>query len=315
MFSVEKILRKLAEEKHPWRSRYLPGLSGLSRAEAEAFKNIWCTLAVEERRRIISSLVEVGERDCGLDFSYLFRLCLEDEDEEVRLQALEGLWEDEDPGLIVPLVKLLRNDASSRVRAAAAASLGRFMLKAEMEKLDQYYIRLMYETLLEVAEREGEELEVRRRAIEALAYSGDERVARLIEMAYNHPDEKMRVSAIFAMGRNAHPRWRSILLNELENPDAAIRYEAARACGEMEVKEAVAVLSKLTQDPDFEVREAAVWALGNIGGREAKRILYGLLDGDDDAIKEAVEEALEVLEFLSNPLGFTLFEEFDEDEF
>jgi len=312
MFNVRTILRKLAEDKQPWRSRFLSGLSGLSRSEVEDFKAVWPTLSHQERRRIINALVEVGERDCGLDFSYLFRLCLNDEDEEVRLQALEGLWEDDDPGLIMPLVKLLKSDASHRVRAAAAASLGRFMLKAETNRLDGYYVRVLYNALLEVAEREDEDLEVRRRAIEALAYSDDERVIKLIEMAYEHPDERMRVSAIFAMGRNSNPRWRSIVLDELENPHPEIRYEAARACGELRVKEAVGPLARLIYDPDFEVREAAVWALGSIGGREARRILYQLLNNGEESLREAVEEALDELEFAFDPLGFLIYEDFEE---
>ena len=314
MFNVERILRKLAEEEKPWKSRYLSGLSGLSKSEAEEFKRLWPTLSHRERRRIISALVEIGERDCGVDFSYLFRLCLDDEDEEVRLQALEGLWEDDDPGLIMPLVKLLRGDASHKVRAAAAATLGRFMLKAEAKRLDGYYVRVLYEALLEVAERENEDLEVRRRAVEALAYSNDERVLRLIEMAYEHPDERMRVSAIFAMGRNADPRWRSFVLDELENPHPEIRYEAARACGELRLREAIDTLARLVYDPDFEVREAAIWALGSIGGKEARRILYRLLDEGEESLREAVEEALDELEFDSDPLGFLIYEDF-EDEF
>ena len=309
MLSVRRILQKLAEEEHPWKSRYLSGLSALSRAEAEDFRAVWRTLAPEERRRIVGALVEMSERDCGVDFSYLFRICLEDEDEEVRLQALEGLWEDDDPGLVMPLVRLLKNDGSLRVRAQAASSLGRFMLRALQERLDGYFFRRVYDALLEVAEREDEEIEVRRRAIESLAYSGDERVVNLIEMAYRHQHGKMRVSAIFAMGRNAHPRWRPIVLRELENPDAEIRYEAVRACGEMGLKEAVNILARLVNDPDYEVREAAIWALGNIGGKEARRILYGLLSEGDENLREAVEEALDELEFSSDPLGFVLYEE------
>ncbi len=303
MSEIEVILRKLAEDPKPWRSRYLAGLAGLSRREAQSFQEIWRTLSVENRKKIISALVEVSERDSSLDFSYLFRLCLEDDDEEVRLQALEGLWEDEDPALVVLLVKLLRKDPSFRVRAAAASSLGRFLLYAGTSKLDDYYASLVYSALMEAAREEN--LEVKRRAIEALSYSAldDENVLKLIEEAYHHPSDKMKASALFAMGKNANPRWRSIVLKELHNPRPEIRYEAARACGEMGLKEAVESLASLVKDKDHEVREAAIWALGNIGGNEARRILLHFLREGDDSIKEALEEALREASFSSEPLN------------
>ncbi len=303
MLEVGVILRKLAEDPKPWRSRYLAGLAGLSREEARSFQETWRTLPVESRRKIMNALVEASEKDCSLDFSYLFRLCLEDEDEEVRLQALEGLWEDEDPGLVVPLVRILKRDPSFKVRAAAASSLGRFLLRAGTSRLDDYYGRLVYSALMEAAR--GEDLEVRRRAIEALSCSAldDEDVLKLIEEAYHHPSEKMKASAIFAMGRNANPRWHSIVLKELRNPKPEIRYEAARACGEMGLREAVEILASLVQDRDQEVREVAIWALGSIGGSEARRILMQFLREGDDSIREAVEEALREADFSSDPLN------------
>ncbi len=303
MLDVTEILKKLAEDQKPWRSRYLAGLAGLSRGEALSFQKTWQTLPIETRRKIINALVEISENNSSLDFSYLFRLCLEDEDEEVRLRSLEGLWEDDDPSLIVPLVKLLKKDPSLKVRAAAASSLGRFLVRAGTSKLDDYYARLVYSALLEAAETE--DLEIRRRAIEALACSpsDDEKVLKLIEEAYNHPDENMKASAIYAMGKNANPKWRAFVLKELRNPKAAIRYEAARACGEMGLKEAVEILADLARDKDYEVREAAIWALGSIGGNKARNILIKFLTEGDESIREAVEDALREIDFSSDPLN------------
>lgn len=303
MLEVKVILKKLAEDPKPWRSRYLASLAGLSREEAKSFKEVWRTLPVENRRKIINALVEASEKDCSLDFSYLFQICLEDEDEEVRLQALEGLWEDEDPGLVVPLVKLLKKDPSNKVRASAASSLGRFLLRAGTSKLDSYYGQLVYSALMEAAQ--GDDLEIKRRAIESLSYSAldDEKVLRLIEEAYHYPNDKMKASALFAMGKNANPRWRAFVLKELRNPKPEIRYEAARACGEMGLKEAVEILATLVRDKDYEVREAAIWALGSIGGSEARRILLNFLKEGDDSLREAIEEALREAEFSSDPLN------------
>jgi hypothetical protein len=142
-------------------------------------------------------------------------------------------------------------------------------------------------------------VEVRRRAVESIAYLSDERVREIIEAAYYDDDERMRVSAVFAMGRSADPLWSSIVLKELESPYPEMRYEAARACGELEISDAVPILANLVEDQDREVQEAAIWALGNIGGNEARRILESCYITGDDFLREAVEEALDQLELLS----------------
>ena len=81
-----------------------------------------------------------------------------------------------------------------------------------------------------------------RRALESLSYCCDSRVSALIEAAYDSDEPRMRISALFSMGRSADPRWTSIVLQELENGEAEMRFEATRACGELQVTDAVPVL-------------------------------------------------------------------------
>ena len=294
-------------------------LSGLDRAEAMEVEAAWRDLPVRTRREVILTLVEVAENDFEADFGAVFRIALDDPDATVREAAVEGLWEDEDVRLVPRFAAFLREDPAPNVRAAAAASLGRFLLLGELGKIRPLPHQQAYEALLAACRSLQETLEVRRRALEALAYSGEEEVAALISEAYRHPEEKMRVSAVFAMGRSADERWAEYVLRELLSPNPEMRFEAARACGELGLEEAVATLIELVEDVDPEVREAAIWALGQIGGDEARSTLKRCLRSDNEALREAARDALRELEFLHGDLGtllipFDFFDEDDEDE-
>lgn len=293
----------------------VPNLYSLSRMceeEMQLLRRAWPEVSAERRRRIIGLLVELAEADFAVDFNAVFRFCLTDEDDEVRKAAVDGLWEDKDAALIEPLAGLLRDDPSARVRAAAATALGRFVLLGELGKLEADLQASAEEALMEAIHSASEELEVRRRAVESIAYSGQEGVQDIIEDAYYHEREEMHVSAIFAMGRSADPYWSDIVIAELSSPDPAMRYEAAHACGELEISDAVPYLPPLTRDLDREVQEAAIWALGHIGGSEAQRILEECHAEGDESLREAIEEALEYLEFLRYSPEIPSLDDFEE---
>lgn len=273
----------------------LYGLSDLEEEERTRFEEVWERVPTQRRRQVLQALIEIAETSFLVDFGPIFRFCLGDEDARVRALAINGLWEDNDWRLASLLIRLLREDPAAEVRAAAASALGRFVLAGELEDWAQARAAKICETLLKVFESGQEPLEVRRRALESLAYASNERVPTLIEAAYWDDEPKMRVSALFAMGRSADPRWASIVLQELHNDDPEMRYEAARACGELQLVQAVPMLEKLTQDPDREVQETAIWALGQIGGREARCILEACYEWGDEFICEAVDDALAIL--------------------
>jgi HEAT repeat protein len=292
----EKLLQQISDTSNRLSVASLYGLSRMDREEVLLFQKVWPSIAVERRRQIINFLVEIAEGSFEVNFGPIFRFCLNDEDEQVRRAAIEGLWEDDDPALINPLIKLLRDDPSIAVRAEAATSLGRYVLLGELDKIKAKYFALVQEALLETIRSSSEDLEVRRRAIESIAYSSEEAVRGIIEAAYYDEDERMRISAVFAMGRSADPYWSDLVIKELESAKPEMRYEAAVACGELKLLEAIPLLAELVNDPDREVLEAAIWALGQIGGNESRRILYKCYREDDEFLCEAVDEALENLE-------------------
>lgn len=278
-----------------------------------AFKNIWPTIPTPRRRDIMQELVEIGEANFEVYFDPVFLLGMGDEDAEVRAAAINGLWENENPSLIGPLVHLLRTDDTPLVRATAAIALGRFVYLGEIEEIDQHQALLAEEALLETIHQGAEDIEVRRRAIESIAYSSEPAVAQIIENAYYDENEKMQVSAIFAMGRSADSQWRPQVIAELDNENSEIRFEAARASGELEASEAVSKLVELIEDdPDLQVQEMAIWALGKIGGTTAREALEECLESDIESIAMAAEEALDELNLFTD--SFNLFDFGDDDD-
>ncbi len=298
---LDALLEELKSAQMPQQeSLYL--LSHLDAEDVAQVRDVWPNLPVEMRQHLVTLFAGIAEADFEVDFGAIFRIGLEDTDAQVRTTAVEGLWEDQDVHLVPPLIERLYDEATS-VRAAAAMSLGRFVLLGEMGKTRPDPFSQAYEALLTTCQNTAELYEVRRRALESLSYVDTEDVVALIHAAYEAPQEKMRVSAVFAMGHSADTRWATHVKQELLSPNPELRYEAARACGELQLSDTVAELEELTEDVDLEVQEAALWALGQVGGDKARQILLYCCESDCEATRTAAEAALDELEFLHGDLS------------
>ena len=263
----------------------------------------FCLIMDEERHReVVAAMVEQAEENLELDFTSIFRQCLRDGDDRIVQLGIEGLWEQEDRWLVKELVELLRSERGPLVRSAAALALGKFPLLAQEGKLQPQDGELVYRVLMDFLEDEIEDLEVRRRCLEAVAPFNTEEVEGYIRWAYEDEDQDLRSSAIYAMGRTGEIGWLPTLLQELESYDAAVRYETAHACGELGEQDAAPYLTDLLQDDDPEVRLACIAALGKIGGAVARRALIDCVRDGDAAMSEAAHAELENLQFLDDPM-------------
>jgi HEAT repeat protein len=161
---------------------------------------------------------------------------------------------------------------------------------------------------------EDDNLEIQRSCIEALGFSSRPGVEEIINTAYLSSEEKLRQSALTAMGRSANEMWAEIIINELDSPSPYLRIEAARAIGELEIRSAVGNLVELLDDVSDDVRTNAIWSLGQIGGsiaRDALETFQTTIEGKQAS--EQVEEALEHIAFLEGTPDFLLYD-FDEEE-
>jgi len=297
-------LDELSESSNPLSISKLANLSSLSAEESKLFKKAWSNIDVERRRQIACQLVEITSSNYHLEFDEAFRIILEDSDQQTRLNAIEGLRDCEDRSFIDPLVDLLDKKYDDQTRAAAGVALGKFAILAELGKLNSCQSSQIENVLMSIIRNDKEQIEVRRRAIEAIAPLSHSQVKDIIRNAYNSADPDLKQSALCAMGRNCDPIWLPFLLKEMHSPDPEIRYEAALACGELCVPEAVPQLLKLTRDSEIQVQLAAVSSLGHIGSIEAKGDLQRCLRDTDERIRQAAEIALEELGFSDDPLSF-----------
>jgi HEAT repeat protein len=296
---LEFALLRLADEGRPVRATNLAPLSDVPRSQMEVFRASWARFSPERRLELIRELVEQAEANIRLNFYAILRELLTDVDAQVRKLAIEGLWEDNRSTLIAPLVNLVVHDPVPDVRAAAAISLGRFVLLGALGEIGDEPARRAEEALRTTWSRLREVTEVRRRALEGLAYIDAAEVRELIQAAYYDDDPLLRQSAVFAMGRSADRRWARHVLAELGSRDAAMRFEAAVAAGELALPASVTPLVRLLEDVDATVRSAAATALGQVGGPAARRALQIAAQGEDEVLAEAAETALEELGFSS----------------
>lgn len=297
----EETIAALVNSEAPLLNAKLIKLSNLSSTELETFKHFWTAIEPKRRRQIVSRLVEMTEDNIELNFDRIFRHCLKDLDDEVQCRAIEGLWENEESPLINPLIDLLEDD-SEKVQTVAAIALGKFVLLAEYKKLSSSYTTKIQEALLKTINDTNKTLEVRRRTLEAIAPLSLPQVKETIMEAYHSPNARLRVSSIYAMGKNGDSFWSPILLNELANVDAEMRYEAAIACGELEKVAAEPHLIQLINDAVIDVRLVAIQTLGKIGGTKTKEILKQCLSNPNEAIRQAAEQVLNDLKIKEDPL-------------
>ena len=250
--------------------------------------------------------IEDGYRPFDKHALTLLRSLLDDPDAQVRAEAIACLWNDPDSRWIDVLMHKATDDPHSEVRTHAISALGRYVFEgdaAAFEDWDGYennitaddYARVT-DFLFRFAQDPEEAVEVRRYAIEALAFrSEDADVHDLIEWAYQHSDRRLRVSALFSMARNGDPRWTEYILAELHSRDTEIQYEAVHAAGELSLEEATDTLIDMVRGKNVRkpLRLLAIYALGQIGNERAYPVLDRLTHSRDRDVREVAREAIE----------------------
>ncbi len=303
----DNVLSLLRDTSRPFPPQALYYFSSLAPDNLAALEAAWPEVDPERRFNLLDDLTDLSEANFEVCFDAVFRLALDDESAPARAAAIRGLWEVEEPDLMGRFMHLMQSDPATEVRAAAASALGRFVYLGEVEDITPTQARRIEDSLIATINSK-DELEVRRRALEALAYSGRPEVAALIREAYGSPEEKLRVSAVFAMGRSADEQWAPHVLAELESVMPEIRFEAARAAGELELEDAVPSLAKMGDDSDRQVREAAIWSLSQVGGPRARKALKLLLRKAEPDEREFVLDALDNLDFTDEVQSFPLLD-------
>jgi HEAT repeat protein len=267
----------------------------------------------QEKIALLKKLVE--SEDVFYDNQSTFQAYLSDHDPEVRILAIQGLWDYPDPDLIDPLVDIAQRDPDQQVRNRAITALGRYVYEGEMadydydwgeletvireDELPEESYRRVVAFLLEMARDPSVSLDERRFSIEALGFSSDPEIIDLLEQAYHAPDVEMKVSALFAMGRSGLVQWDDYILAELDSPISQIQLEAVRAAGELFLDEATpALLALASSATDQNLRHEAIWALGHMTSIEVWQFLDDLTQDplEDEETRQLADAALDEYE-------------------
>ena len=314
---LDTTLKTLRENDGSVNTTLYYGLSRLEPSEIRRLAPVWSELTPAFRRKLLRELIEASETNFELDYNTLGYYALDDADAGVREAAIELLWEDESMPLMYRLNDLAVEDEAVEVRAAAASALGRFILGGEMGDLDEAEIARVQETVVSILNNLDEDIDVRRRALEAISNSTHEILEEAIREAYDSHDRRMQISSVFAMGRSCDEQWSEFVVQQLDSEDEEMRYEAARAAGELEIETAVRALTRLALDDDREVKEVAIWSLGEIASKEATRTLERLATEakrlHDDELMEVIEDALGTASMGSSSLYMMRLDEDDEN--
>jgi len=303
-----KLIEALLDESTPFSPRYLNRLSDLEPADSALLAESWPLITLRRRQALLEDLEEVHLADDLLCFEEVGRIALKDNAPGVRQRAINILREYELVDLLPTFLQMSEHDPDADVRAASASALATFIYLGEVEDISPKKLQLVEECLLRLTNGTDTSL-VRRRALEALGFSSRKEVNGLIEKAYASPDIDWLVTALFAMGRSANPRWKPQVLKMLNHKRPVVRAEAASAAGELEIKAAVPTLLELLEDVDPDVRLASIWALSQVGGEGVRAALEHLLENTDhDDESDQIEKALENLDFTEEMKNLALLE-------
>lgn len=294
------LLEGLSDESQPLDRARLAEFSDLDQEHLHRFLETWHRLAKHTRHVMLREFGSMAESQIELSFEAINRVAVTDPEPAVREQAIDNLWESEDPGLVHLFLEALEADPSERVRSAAAKALGAFVLLGETRDLPRELARSVEAGLLR-ANQHDPSGSVRDRSLESLGFSSSVEVPRLIEQAYESGSETQLRAALRAMARSAHPRWIEHVRNRLNHPSPQVRLEAVQAAGEVEARQAVPELVELIDDVDDQVRRAAIWSLGQLGGPAAAEALDRLMESaQDEAETELVQDALDNMDFIQS---------------
>jgi HEAT repeat protein len=311
--SIQQVLTALLDDKNFFPPAYLHQFSDLEGVDLAALRSVWPQASGNRRFTLLEDLEELAEEDTLVSFDNVAKMALEDEDPRVRTIAVRLLWESEDTKLADEFGRMLLKDPDFNVRAAAATALGLFVYLGELEEITEE-IHHSTEDLLIDTVNGTDEILVRRRALEALGFSGREEVPTLIRKGYEDGSHVWLESALFAMGRSADETWAPEVLRMLGHSQTTVQIEAVRAAGELALEAARRPMLLLLDDEliDTELRTAVYWSLSKIGGDDVRETLEERLEEtEDDEEAEIIEDALENLDFTEE---MNLFDMLDLDD-
>jgi HEAT repeat protein len=213
---------------------------------------------------------------------------LQDENQQVRLAAIEALGAIGHPASADPLISAL-------VNAPKTAKSG---VAAECQSIAEAlaFIGSAATKPLTLA-LSSEDRDARRWAACALGMIKDPQAVDPLIQALEDSRSEVRKAAALALGQIGDGRALKALIKALTSRDLETRRAAAEALGYIGSEEGAGSLMKAVADPGEPVQLAAIRSLAKIGGLPAASCLRSAVYGTRKSVSEAAEAALKSIQF------------------
>ena len=310
-YSSDDVINNLLDSKKPFNPQFLHFFSDISIDDLDKIKSIWSEITRDRKYNLLRDLESLMEANTLVSCDEIGYFALQDDDPRIRSQAIPLLWECSDIKLISIFMNFLQNDSNFEVNASAAAALGKFVLLGELEEIPEEPAKMVQDLLInEYIKTENDT--TKRRILESLGYSSNEKVNQFISSALKKDDKKWHLSALFAISRSANNIWDKVVAEKLTDLDPDIQIEAIKAAGELEIefaKEQIIEFMK-SSTPDEELHMQAIWALSKIGGNEIKELFEEMIEeSEDDEKADILEMAMDNLDLANGIPSFGLFDQ------
>ena len=285
-------------------------LSGIGLREFEEVKSIWDLMNDESLVSILSRLKVLADTNISFDFSTVFKSMLLHESEQIKLKAIDGLWENEDRSLIAVFTSFISKDESQSIRLASADCLEKFLERSRVVPYPKRHLNLLKSTLLKILSEEIDSPQLlRQRALEMIGYFDGEEINTLIKDAFFSDNIRVKSSSIRAMGISSNPIWLSLILSDLDDVYPSITVSSIEAVGMLGDGDYANWLMKYLSDEDVDIQIASVKSLGIIGNEVARGAILQFVDelqeSDeelDDDLLAAINVAIQAMDFDESPL-------------
>lgn len=275
---------------------YLYRLSDMGEEDWRSFQAQWASFSDERRRVIARHLADLTEENSLVNFESVFGLLLQDPLSLVRLVALDGLWDSQNPRYLPLVIEKMEQDGEGEVRNEAARVLGNYSYQSYCGLMPSDVAEVVVPALLRQLHNPQTPPTLYRTALQSVSYANIPEVTRLIQEAYRQDDTALRLSAVEAMGINADERWLVGVIKEMNSPYLEMRQTAIRAAGNIGSEQALPALSKIitNADNEFEVRVLALESVASLEGERGEQFLNDLVT--DTNFIELRETILEILD-------------------
>ncbi len=247
----------------------------------------------KKQKKMVQELAD--QKKLSDEIKYLFLHALHSHDPSIQWHAVRGLRNYPEEDNADSLLNCLKHNKSDSIRAIAAETLGRFIYKG-------FYLLDLKESLLSKIKKEliacyknpKEKESVRPNILRSLSIiNNDKEIIKMIETAYKSNSKKLRLAALFSMGRNRLSRWNSILKSSLEGKNKDLVYAALQGCEDGKLSEMTLLIQNLCLSKDIKTAQLAMRAMWKIDGTTALAVIKENLKSKSKKIRTTAQRILD----------------------